>query len=561
VIRKKNPHLLRDLLLLTVCLGGLFFSFLGNRPLAAPDEGRYVEIPREMVESGDYITPRLNGLKYFEKPPLQYWIQTIPLRFFGMHEWAMRLPLAVLALLGCLLTYFFTQRFYDRRTGLWAAGILGTSVFYNVLGRLITLDMGLSVFLTGTLFSFLTATEEEDPWKRRLWMFLSAFFAACAVLSKGLIGVVLPGMIIFFWLLLTNNWRILQTLFLPSTFTVFMGIAGPWHVLASLKNPGFFDFYFIHEHFERYLTTVHRRHQPLWFFIPVVLLGMLPWASLLPTTLARVFPRNLAMCRKNPRELFFLLWAIVPFVFFSISNSKLIPYILPVFPALAVLMARRIETGLANKESFKAEIFGFSGLCFILIGGLTFALLELEPDLKIVLHTPLIFLYVLLGLSAALVPIARFWHDPLRALLIMLLTGVLMLQVLIMAAPLVPRLSIKPLAEKFLSIMPKETEVFTCIGYYQDLPPYLGRTVKIVEWHGELAFGAAAEPHQTQIVSYKNFEGAWRGTTPVCVFARQDRYNDLMQKPWFTPVVLGTHDGQILACNGVPEGVISREIK
>jgi len=543
---KKNPHLMRDLLLLTLCLGGLFFSFLGNRPLAAPDEGRYVEIPREMLESGDYITPRLNGLKYFEKPPLMYWIETIPLRLFGVQEWAMRLPLAILALFGCLLTYFFTQRFYDRRTGLWATGILGTSLLYNVLGRLITLDMGLSVFLTGTLFSFLTATEEQDPSKRRLWMFLAAFFAACAVLSKGLIGIVLPGMIIFFWLLLTNQWRLLQTLFLPSTFLFFMVFAAPWHVLVSLKNPGFFDFYFIHEHFDRYLTTVHRRHQPLWFFTPVVLLGMLPWASLLP--------KSLMVSRKNPRELFFLLWAVVPFVFFSISNSALIPYILPIFPALAVLMARRIETGLANKESFKAEVFGFSGFCLILMGGLTFALVKLEPDLKIVLHQHLIFLYILLGLSAALLPIIRLRKGPFKALLGILATGVKMLLIVIMAAPLVPRLSIKPLAEKFLKIMPKETEVFTYIGYYQDLPPYLGRTVKIVEWQGELAFGAAAEPHQTQIVSYKDFEGAWRSPQPVCVFTRQDRYNDLVKYPWFTPVILGTHDGQVLACNRVLAG-------
>jgi len=545
VIRKKNPHLVRDLLLLAFCLGGLFFSFLGNRPLAAPDEGRYVEIPREMVESGDYITPRLNGLKYFEKPPLIYWIETIPLRFFGMHEWAMRLPLAILALLGCLLTYFFTQRFYDGRTGLWASGILGTSVLYNVLGRLLTLDMGFSVFLTGTLFAFLTATEEKDACKRWWWMALTAVFAACAVLSKGLIGIVLPGMIIFFWLLLTNNWRLLHHLFLPSAFTVFITIAGPWHVLVALKNPGFFDFYFIHEHFDRYLTTVHRRHQPLWFFIPVVLLGTLPWASLLP--------KSLMVSRKNPREFFFLLWAVVPFVFFSISNSKLIPYILPVFPALAVLMAHRIETGLTNKESFKAEIFGFSVLCFILIGGLTFALLELEPDLKIVLNGHLIALYSLLGGSAALIPILRLWRGPFVALFEMLITGVLILMILIMAAPLVPRLSIKPLAEKFLAHMPKETEVFTYITYYQDLPPYLGRTVKVVEWHGELAFGAAAEPHQTQIVSYKDFEQSWTTQKSVCVFTRQDRYDGLVREPWFTPTILGTHDGQVLACNHAPK--------
>ncbi len=104
--------------------------------MASPDEARYVEIPREMVQTGDYLTPRLNGLKYFEKPPLLYWIQTVPIKLFGIQEGAMRLTVVIFALLGCLMTYFFTQRLYDRETGLWASGILGTSLLYNVLGRL-----------------------------------------------------------------------------------------------------------------------------------------------------------------------------------------------------------------------------------------------------------------------------------------------------------------------------------------------------------------------------------------------------------------------------------------
>jgi 4-amino-4-deoxy-L-arabinose transferase-like glycosyltransferase len=248
---QKISVVLRDILVLTTILGALFFSFLGNRPLAAPDEGRYVEIPREMVQTGDYLTPHLNGLVYFEKPPLFYWIETLPIRYFGIQEAPLRFPLAFLALLGCLLTYFFVQRLYDRATGLWATGIVGTSLLYNVLGRLITLDMGFSVFLSGALLSFLTATEEPSPQKRRGWMILASFCGAAAVMTKGLAGLVLPGLIVGLWVLLARRWIVLRFLFLPSSILLFLLLIAPWHVLVSLKNPGFLDFYFIHEHVTR----------------------------------------------------------------------------------------------------------------------------------------------------------------------------------------------------------------------------------------------------------------------------------------------------------------------
>lgn len=546
--------ILRDLLLLTLVFGGLFFSFLGNRPLAAPDEGRYVEIPREMAETGDYVTPRLNGLKYFEKPPLMYWLQTLPIKAFGIKEWAMRLPLAILALLGCLMTYLFTRRLWGRTEGFWSATFLGSSLLYTVLGRLITLDLGVSFFLTGMLFSFICAV--EDLKNRRWWMWASAAMAAGAVLTKGLIGLVIPGAIVFFWLLLTNRWSLLKELYLPSNIGLFVLLAAPWHILASLKNPGFFDFYFIHEHFERYLTTVHRRHQPLWFFLPIILLGFFPWTSFLFRGLKNAFPKSLKACRENSKTLFFLLWALVPFVFFSLSNSKLIPYILPIFPALAVLCALKIPEHLSNIRGLRGEIFGYSAFCFLIVLGITFGLLKAEPELKVILRTHLMILYTVLGASAVLLPVLRLLKGPRPALWGTLISGLTVLMVFIQAAPLVPRLTIKPLADRFLAIMPQGTKVFTYITYYQDLPPYLNRTVQVVNWYGELKFGSEAEPNQQQIITTSDFKEAWIQAPWACVFVRQDKYNDLIQHPWFTPTLLGEHDGQLLACNHVPEDAL-----
>lgn len=553
MVHKKGSIVVRDLLVLTGLLSILFFSFLGNRPLAAPDEGRYVEIPREMVETGDYVTPHLNGLVYFEKPPLFYWIETLPIRWFGIQEAPLRFPLAFLALFGCLLTYFFVQRLYDRATGLWATGVLGCAFLYNVLGRLITLDMGFSVFLGGALLAFLTATEESSPKKRRGWMAFSSFCCAAAVLTKGLAGLALPGLIVLLWTLLTRRWYLLRFLFLPSSIFLFLLIILPWHLLVALKNPGFFNFYFLHEHFTRYLTTVHRRFQPFWFFIPVIFIGFLPWVSFLFRSVSSVFPRSRKQCQENPKDLFFLLWVFVPFLFFSISHSKLIPYILPIFPALAVLTAHFIQKHLRNRHSLRGEILGYSFLCLAMIAGITFFLTKVNPEFQELFRSFLFPLYGILGISSVGIPLLRLWKGDRIAIYSIGTSGVALLMLLIQMGPHIPRLSIKPLAQKFLTIMPKETQVFSYIAYYQDLPPYLNRTIQVVNWYGELLFGTEADPLQKQVISYQEFERAWKQAPWACVFCRQDRYQELIKHSWFTPLLLGTHDGQVLACNQVPE--------
>lgn len=549
---QKKSLIFRDMIVLGFIFGLLFFSFLGNRPLTAPDEGRYVEIPREMVATGDYITPHLNGLKYFEKPPLLYWVQTIPLKLFGMKEWAMRLPLALFALLGCLITYFFTQRLYSRRTGLWAASILGSSLLYNSLARIITLDMGFSVLMTLTLFSFLTATNEPHPTKRRFFMYLSALSCAAAVLAKGLIGLLLPCMIIGLWLTLAQKWQRLRWLFIPSSLLIFLSLVLPWHIMVAKITPEFFDFYVIHEHFTRYLTTVHRRHQPLWFFLPIIFLGLLPWAPFIFRSFKSIWPKSLKACRDNPQDLFFLLWAILPFIFFSLSHSKLIPYILPIFPALAVIIGYFIRNQLSDNKSFKGEFFGFSALSLTLMAGGTYMLVEFDPTLQAPFQPFLWPLYLILGSSATLLPILRLWKGERPALYGLMISGIAFVLLLVQASPSLQQLSIKPLVEKFLKILPENTRVFTYGGYYQDLPPYLNRTVQIVGWYGELEFGAKIDPTQTQIVSHDYFENAWKGKDPVCVFIRLDRYKDLVQNPWFTPTLIGDHDGHVLAYNKNP---------
>ena len=267
---------LRDIILLTVLTSLFFGLFLGSRPLSVPDEGRYAEIPREMAVTGDWVTPRLNGVKYFEKPPLVYWFTALSIKLFGLSEWSVRLAPALFSLLGCLSVYAAGTIFYGRRAGILSAIVLATSVLYYALSRTLILDMPVTALLSLSLCSFLIGLREPDGWKRRALLYV--FYAGCGLtmLTKGLIGIVIPGMIIFVWMLVMNQWSILRSLYLPSGIALFLLVAAPWHILVQRANPEFFQFYFIHEHFERYLTKVHARYKPFWYFIPVLAGGSSP---------------------------------------------------------------------------------------------------------------------------------------------------------------------------------------------------------------------------------------------------------------------------------------------
>jgi len=250
------------MLILTLILGLLFGWGLGQRALWHPDEGRYVEIPREMTVSGDYVTPRLNGVKYFEKPVLFYWLQAGAIKVFGISESAMRLWPAAFALIGCLAVYVAGRKLYDRRTGLIAAAVLATAPLHYFLGRAITLDMALSALLTVALLAFLLGTREPPGRARRHYFWTFYACAALATLTKGLVGMVIPAMVIGAWILILNEWRLLKSIYLPSGLVLFLLVAAPWHIAAARANPEFAQFYFIHEHFQRYLTRVHDRYQP-----------------------------------------------------------------------------------------------------------------------------------------------------------------------------------------------------------------------------------------------------------------------------------------------------------
>ncbi len=330
----------------------------GKVPLFEPDEGRYGEIPREMLASGDFLTPRLNGVLYFEKPPLYYWSVAASMAVLGPTELAVRLPGKLAAVSMVLVAVAFARRRWGARTGLLAGLILATSLLLVALARIALIDPMLSAALSAATFAFAAFAESDAAREaRQARRALYGFHAACAaaILLKGLIGIVLPGGAIVLWTLVTGRWRTLGRVFSPGPLLLFFVLAVPWHVAMALRHPDFLQFYFVHEHFQRFATTEHRRTGPLLYFVPVLAAGFLPWTGFFGRFREAWPGFSRGAWRARATEGLLWSWSVVVFVFFSASKSKLIPYVLPIWPALSVLLALGIERARARGAEFRGD--------------------------------------------------------------------------------------------------------------------------------------------------------------------------------------------------------------
>ena len=517
------------LILLAVLFITVWFCNLDYRKLIRPDEGRYAEVPREMAVTGDWITPRLNGIKYFEKPPLQYWATAAAYRTFGEHEWTARLWPAITGFLGILLVFFAGRSLFGATAGLYASLILASSTGYVASAHFNSLDMGLAFFLTATLLAYLLAQRPDaTPRTNRLWTLAAWAAAALAVLSKGLIGVVVPAAVLAIYVVLQRDFARLRGLHWGMGITVFLAIAAPWFVLIQLANPEFARFFFVHEHFERFLTTVHRRVEPWWFFFPILAIGMLPWLTLLPQALARAWRVQEQRTAFQPGR-FLLIGAAFIFVFFSASSSKLPGYILPMFPLLALLIGSRLAA-MRPRELFWHLIPIL--LCGVLIAMLSPHAVTLARKEELV---PLYEAYVpwiaaggvcfLIGASIALYCCR---HDKVTAALSAMAIGGLLSAQLITTGhnALAPNYSGYYLAQAMKPHLEASTPVYSVQTYEQSLPFYIKRTVTLVAFQDEMAYGLKHEP-RLWLPDLPSFERAWRNARSALAILGPDTYAEL----------------------------------
>ncbi len=312
----------------------LYIALLPAMPLMEPDEARYSDIPSLMNSTGDYVTPHLHHVIYLEKPPLAYWATALSFKIFGENDFSSRLFVGLCAW-GCiLLVYWIGAFFAGTKTGLYSAGILTTFLFHFILGRINTLDIPLAFFVCLAIWAGYRHVEQGD--RGRAWIYFFYFSSALAFLTKGLIGIVFPFAILIVWLLVSWRWRAVFTLFSPVGILILLAISCPWIILAQRANSDFLWFFFVQEHFLRYTTTMHGKENPLFYYVPILIAGTVPWCAFLFEAVTGIMGRKISL-RGGLDWRFLLTWPIFIFVFFSLSSSKLIPYMTPLFLPVAVI--------------------------------------------------------------------------------------------------------------------------------------------------------------------------------------------------------------------------------
>ncbi len=495
---RSNRYLAPAAALFTV----LWFALLAGRPLYDPDEGRYAEIPREMLAGGDWLIPHLDGLVYLEKPPLQYWLSALTFAAFGQSEAVARLWTGVFGFLSLCLVYAIARRLWGVDAALKAATLLAGSILFILLGHQLTLDMSVSFWLLASLACFLFARTAPaaqggpaSPGAGRAWMLGCWTAMALAVLTKGLIGVLIPGGTLAIYVLWQRDWALLSKLNLRWGVPLFALIAAPWFVLASRANAQFLHFFFIREHFQRFLTPIEERSEPWWFFVPVLLVGILPWATQGVRALA-VGWRSTAVRGQFDAARLLWIWSAFVLLFFSASNAKLIPYILPALPTIALLCAgpgrgderRHLLAGAWLSVAFAIGVLVYSSAIWSSAQGALLAV-RLRPAL---------FVLSAVLVAGAMLCLRRVRQRRPQGALAALCAGWFGAAIAITAGACEVQdlFSARDIAARIRGEGGAGTEVFSVQNYQQSLPFYLRRTVTLVDYRDEFSFGLrqAGEP-------------------------------------------------------------------
>jgi 4-amino-4-deoxy-L-arabinose transferase-like glycosyltransferase len=345
-------------------------------------------------------------------------------------------------------------------------------------------------------------------------------------------------MVIASWIILLGEWRVLKTMYLPSGLALFLLIAAPWHIMVGRTNPEFFYFYFYQEHFLRYLTKMHSRYQPAWFFIPIVLLGLFPWSAFLVQAVKHSLPASWKDRHEHRESLFLILWAGLVFLFFSASSSKLVPYILPVFPPLALLIGRYLSAAWESRD-FPGIRTGFAvylATALLLAGAFLASPFAAPPELTAALGPFVYAIAFTLAVGAAIAWALAHYRGFQQALVAVVAASAIFLIVVNAAAPRVDFKSAKGLAQKLKPLLKPGDEVASFEEYYQDLPVYLERRITVVDWGGELDFGARVEDTHQWITDGATFWQRWQGPATIYMLTSLDTYNALLRSDKHLPL-------------------------
>ncbi len=506
-----------------LALGILWLLALGFRHLLPSDEGRYAEIAREMLATGDWLTPKYNGYQYFEKPPLQMWATALAFKLFGLGEWQARLWSGLTSLLSIYMLIYTASKLYTPRLGFVSGLILLSSPLWFMAGHFNSLDMGVASLMWCSLCGLMLAQHApKSSTPEASWMLFCWGSMALAVLSKGLIGIVLPGIVLFVYSVTSWDWHAWRRMHWIKGLLLFFSICTPWFWMMSKTHPAFFDFFFIHEHFERFTSNEHDRVGSWHFFIPLILVGLLPWLPQLFFGLLAAFKnRTLISNEEKPATQFkslwmCLIWALTIFIFFSLSHSKLPGYILPIFPSLALLSGVGIEKIYRQVNINKRfSPWGLQVLFFITFFVIGYFALpqvaqtgEVYEKTTYVLYAKWIGVALTLGLIGMLVS----WIYRKQFVTSIIIYALSFLGVSAIAGighesvgRLLSGFDVAMKAKPFVNY---NQPLYSVILLEHTIPFYLEKNTTLVSFEDELAFGIKQEPH-LWIPSVDEFLSIW----------------------------------------------------
>jgi 4-amino-4-deoxy-L-arabinose transferase-like glycosyltransferase len=539
--------------------GIIYLPGLGRPALWEPDEGRYAEIAREMVLTGDYVTPRDDFELYFEKPPLVYWAEAASIKIFGVNEFAVRLPAALFSIGQVVVTAALADVMFDATAGFFAALALALSPLFFGFARFATLDPALAFFLTAALSAFYFAARDDSfsqPPARR-WILICAAMLALGTLAKGPVALFLGGAIALTWLALERRLREIARMPLAWCALIYTAIVVPWFVLMEARNPGFLNFFFIHEHLQRYTTSNEHGWGP-WFFIPIVVGGMWPWIFFVPPGWFAMrgagFENNPATSARSAAN-FLATWFVVIFVFFSIPYSKLGSYILPALPPLAIFAGFGLAHTLAPDATHRRPLLTVVTIANLVLAAGLFVFFKLAPPsvnpalrldallIGVVLATGAIAIYSL-SRTASRIPYA------VGALAIAMLATV----------PLSARIradassisTYRELARVVQPYLAGDCTLASYRHYVQSLPFYTRHRETRVEYWGELSEVSTPTAGKSAFLigSEARLRQAWSSGSCMVLIANARDLKALEDSLKPAPVVLGCEGKKFALYNG-----------
>ncbi len=551
----------KDIALLTVLFFICYVLFTGLHPILVNDEGRYNEVAREMFFSHNFITPTNNNVLFLDKPPLFYWLQASSFWLFGINEWTVRLWPMIFAWFGCTVTFVTAFYLYNRRTAYLSFAILAISPLYFVFSHYANLDLEVAVLIAASLMGFMLAVRDGTDKPHIKSMLFAYICAGLAFMTKGLMGIVFPVMIIGAWIICFNRWRLLRHMYIGWGLLIILTICLPWLISVQIQNPEFFKYFFYIQQFQRYTGTQFNNPEPATFYLVAIIIGLLPWTFWLLQSIWL----SIIKIRQQHDYLagFILLWIGLITLFFSIPTSKIDSYILPIFPALALLVGRYI----AEREltaSFWKWIF-YSVSILLIIAAIILAMLptklfahyDLNHHAQIVGAILLAFFGIFSFILFHFIKPTQRW----AGLIAFMAVGLVLVNLAQSVVHYKP--TIKPLVTLINKQLAPQDEIVAYKKYYYDLPFYTQRQVTVVadwdspkiknndSWSGQMSSLLAYQPQaRTWLITTNQFWQQWHSQKRLFVFLSK---HDLVKfqataKP-SSVYIIGYYDRNYLVSN------------